>query len=542
MAKKASPQWTYVIFMIRLFWENVLILSILVFAAFLRVHKIGEYMTFLGDEGRDAIVLYNILHGKLTLLGPTASVGGFFMGPAYYYLVTPFFWLFNYSPVGPSVLVAILSVVTVWLIYKIGSEFFGKKAGLIAAFLYTLSPLVIIYSRSSWNPNVMPFFTILTLYSLYKAIKKQSMLLFLLCGFLFGIDIQLHYTELFLGAVIIAYVVLMHLYKQKAFSWKPWCQTIRDGIYVFIGFVLGFSPFLAFEFRHGFSNSQSILQFIFASGETGASSIFFETLWNVLVRMFGRLLAYFPLPQDFGYYPQTLLTVWYIFTVCIVLLCIGYIVLQYKNSFSEKTRYMQMSLLFLWLIVGIFFFGFYKRSIYDYYFAFLFPLPFLLFGAALADIYDNTLLVSKNNNVRYVRKGLVILVLAIIVGIFIHFSPLKVSPNIQLQKTKNIADFVLSKTDGKPFNFALITGGNSDHGYRYFFIRAGREPVVIQNPMIDPKRKTTTDQLLVICDSLPCSPLGNPLWEIAGFGRARITGHWKVAFVEVYKLVPYQQK
>jgi len=45
-------------------------------------------MTFLGDEGRDVLIVYNILHGKLTLLGPTASVGGFFLGPIYYYLVT----------------------------------------------------------------------------------------------------------------------------------------------------------------------------------------------------------------------------------------------------------------------------------------------------------------------------------------------------------------------------------------------------------------------------------------------------------------------
>jgi 4-amino-4-deoxy-L-arabinose transferase-like glycosyltransferase len=103
--------------------NNILIICILLVAAYMRFYKIDQYMTFLGDEGRDAITIFNILHGKLTLLGPTASVGGFFMGPAYYYLVTPFFWLFNYSPVGASVMVALLGVVTVWLIYKIGTNF-----------------------------------------------------------------------------------------------------------------------------------------------------------------------------------------------------------------------------------------------------------------------------------------------------------------------------------------------------------------------------------------------------------------------------------
>ena len=36
------------------------------------------------------------------------------------------------------------------------------KAALIAATLYAISPTIIVYSRSSWNPNVMPFFSLLS--------------------------------------------------------------------------------------------------------------------------------------------------------------------------------------------------------------------------------------------------------------------------------------------------------------------------------------------------------------------------------------------
>ena len=66
--------------------KNLLLVLILGLAAFLRLYKIQDYMTFLGDEGRDVLVAYNILHGHLTLLGPTSSVGGFFLGPIYSYL------------------------------------------------------------------------------------------------------------------------------------------------------------------------------------------------------------------------------------------------------------------------------------------------------------------------------------------------------------------------------------------------------------------------------------------------------------------------
>jgi hypothetical protein len=107
---------------------------------------------------------------------------------------------------------------------------------------------------------------------------------------------------------------------------------------------------------------------------------------------------------------------------------------------------------------------------------------------------------------------------------------------------QTIAQFVNEKTDNKPFNFALITGGNSDFAYRYFFTLWHNEPVSIQNTDMDPQRKTVTDQLFIVCESLPCKPLGNPLFEIAGFGRGEIVAHWPVSVVEVYKLVHYKGK
>ncbi len=118
--------------------------------------------------------------------------------------------------------------------------------------------------------------------------------------------------------------------------------------------------------------------------------------------------------------------------------------------------------------------------------------------------------------------------------------PFRYTPNNQVGQTERIAKSVLNRTGGKPFNFALITGGNSDHAYRYFFTLWNRVPVTIQNPQLDPKRQSVTDQLFVVCESLPCSPLGHSLWEIAGFGRADVASHWTETPVEIYKLVHYK--
>ena len=96
---------------------------------------------------------------------------------------------------------------------------------------------------------------------------------------------------------------------------------------------------------------------------------------------------------------------------------------------------------------------------------------------------------------------------------------------------------MISKTDNKPFNFALLTPGNSDHGYRYYMDYLGHKPVAIDTPANDPQRKTVTDELMVVCEDLKCKPLGNPLFEIAGFGNAVSVGEWDYSHVKVYKLV-----
>lgn len=501
-----------------------LLLAILLVAAFLRLYRIDEYMTFLGDEGRDVLVVYDILHGKLTLLGPTASVGGFFLGPIYYYFMVPFLWLFNYNPIGPAVMVALFGVATVWLVYKVGNEFFGKAAGFIGAVLYAISPLIIVYSRSSWNPNLMPFFSLLSLYLLYRAINSRNTLLFITCGFLLGIAIQLHYLTIFL-AVIVALYVLVEI-PQKSFLLKSYAT-------IFLGFLIGWVPFLAFEARHGFPNTKSIVTFVFASGNTGGNVHFFSVVGDVFFRLFGRLITKFPPPEQVSLQTHTDIAFWYYATLALAIFStVVFVSAWYKMLRQKSLDFSKYNLLFLWLFLGIGLFGFYKKSIYDYYFGFMFPLPFLLVGNALSFLWTKKGVFGVVSFVAFAT-----LTLLNLTGI-----PFRFSPNRQLTQVREIAEFVLAKTEGKSFNFALITGGNSDHAYRYFFKLAKRDPVTIQNPTVDPERKTVTEQLLVICETSSCAPLGHPVWEVAGFGRAQVVATFSVSVVKVYKLVPYKQK
>jgi hypothetical protein len=44
----------------------------------------------------------------------------------------------------------------------------------------------------------------------------------------------------------------------------------------------------------------------------------------------------------------------------------------------------------------------------------------------------------------------------------------------------------------------------------------------------------------VVCEVSDCKPLGYPSWDIAGYGRAEITGKWTSSVLEIYKLIPYK--
>lgn len=508
-------------------YGKIIVILFLIIASFYRFYRIADYITFLGDEGRDALVVYGILHGDLTLLGPTASVGGFFLGPIYYYFMAPFLWLFNYNPVGPAVMVALFGVATVWLVYKVGKEFFGISTGLIASGLYAISPLVVTYSKSSWNPNLMPFFSLLVVYVAYKALTKRSIKLLILLGFLFGIVLQLHYLALFLGVIIFIYILLYHFIYLKN---KYISEVIKKYIYILLGFIVGWSPFLAFELRHGFLNIISIFNFVFHSGETGSGNKLFGIINNVFFRIFGRLVTNFPAHEKISLWSEISINFWSYFTFILGIASSGYLFYKcFKEYKLRSLNFAKFSLILLWLIIGVGLFGFYKKPIYDYYFGFMFPLPFLIIGIFLKNLWKGK-----------IGKILSIIILLTLVWLNNLTPPYKFPANGQLNQVKNISNFVISKTNDMPFNFALIAGGNSDHAYRYFFTLWQRRPTIIENQINDPKRKTVTDQLLVVCEEAICKPLGNSLWEIAGFGRAEIADEWSISVVKVFKLKHYK--
>ena len=84
--------------------EAAFLFLILFIAAFSRLYRISEYMTFLGDEGRDVIIVRRLLvNADPILIGPGTSIGDMYLGPLYYYMMAPALLMARFSPVGPAV-------------------------------------------------------------------------------------------------------------------------------------------------------------------------------------------------------------------------------------------------------------------------------------------------------------------------------------------------------------------------------------------------------------------------------------------------------
>ncbi len=83
--------------------KKFFLLAILAISLFLRTFRTTEYLGFWYDQGRDALIIADLLENKKWfLIGPTTGIEGIFLGPFYYYFIAPFYLLGNGDPAYPA--------------------------------------------------------------------------------------------------------------------------------------------------------------------------------------------------------------------------------------------------------------------------------------------------------------------------------------------------------------------------------------------------------------------------------------------------------
>jgi 4-amino-4-deoxy-L-arabinose transferase-like glycosyltransferase len=490
--------------------EVIILIVILLVGAFVRLYKIDQYMTFLGDEGRDVIIVRRLLiEHHPPLIGPGTSIGNMYLGPAYYYMMALPLLFFNFNPVGPAVFIAILGVMTIFFLWWVVKEWFGDTGASIAAFLYAISPVVIIYSRSSWNPNIMPFFALAAVYFMWRVWIKQEFKSLIIVGISFAFILQSHYLGLLLLPTFLLMWIITYFKTDKKRN------LIIYSVISLVLFLLLMSPLAIFDIRHNFINFKAMKAF-FSDRQTTVSVLPWKAIpgmWPLLNMITADLVG--AKNMTIGLLIASIISIYFAFNYFIQ-----------KEKFKEKNVSVILTLS-LWLGFGLIGMALYKQHIYDHYFGFLFAAPFIILGGVIQYV------INHKNKIGYL---IVVSILLGIVFVDVQNSPLQSAPNKQLERAQIVSKKVEEVANGEKFNFALIADNNYDSAYRYF-LNIDNSKVTDIN--VQDTKNSITPQLIVVCERVKekCDPTHNAKTEIAAWGWSKIDEEWDhVDGVTIYKL------
>ena len=220
---------------------TLVLLAILVLGGFLRTHHFTDWLHFELDQSRDARVVDHAVTGgpgELTLLGMKAGGTSLRLGPGFYYAEYLSALVFSETPSGMAAFIPILSVASIALLYLFARRLFGTLISLGLALLFSVSAFLVMYGRFAWNPNPIPFFSLLGFYALLRSVTPGSRhpgRWFVLSAFSIGFATHLHFLA-FVALPAVAFVFLA--IRRPRFSWKAWAGAVAAFLVFYIPVIL----------------------------------------------------------------------------------------------------------------------------------------------------------------------------------------------------------------------------------------------------------------------------------------------------------------
>jgi len=477
-----------------------LFVVLILLSAFFRFYRLGPLTTFLDDQGRDVLKAAKILkEGDIPFIGPMASIGNLYLGPIYYWVITPFLWLWHFNPVGPVVLVALLGLITNLVLFFFIFNYFDLISAFLVSFLYALSPLVLQNSRFSWNPNPLPLFSLFWLWFSLKFLEEeQSKFLFWL-GMALGILIQLHYVT----GVLFVFTLVIYLYwlisPGKRFSWV---EKAKPFLFLVAGVVLPLIPFILFEIKNCFINTRAAWNFVFGSDINQEIRVPVIKTFCVLITSLANEL-----------FIKSHFLIYYF----LIVLFSPFLFLK-KASPNQKRVIILLPLIFLVAIFSCLLII--KGQIHLHYLGFLNPLVFLLIAAF-------TYFLKKQRLWPLIIFNVLLLILVLVrMAVFDYQWIVKADNNQQVRRSQMVADYIGQKSASRNIYVTSLTGSPYAYNYRYF--------LYIKDFVTD---SLDPSSVFAICEGAPCNPEGHALWEIAQFGVLKTVSGEHVAYgVWVYEL------
>ncbi|HVZ59102.1 MAG TPA: glycosyltransferase family 39 protein [Patescibacteria group bacterium] len=201
-------------------------------------------MPFYGDIGWFYLSARDLLtKGSFPLVGITSSHIWLHQGPFWTYFLSIALWLGRFDPVAGGYLAVIIGIFTVITVFWLGRVLLSYRIGIIAAILYSTSPLVTIYSRTPYHTTPIPLFACFYFLGIYYWYQRKKS--FVLPLFFLAI---LYNFELATVLLSIPFIILV--------IWRLQKNTLKIQVASFtLNLFIGLSPLLPvviYDFTHGF--------------------------------------------------------------------------------------------------------------------------------------------------------------------------------------------------------------------------------------------------------------------------------------------------
>lgn len=472
------------------------IVLIILAGLFLRVYRIQDFFMFLGDQGRDALIVKKIvLFQNFPAIGPPSSIGEVFLGPFYYYLVAPFLFLTRLNPVGLALGVALLSSLGAYIVYHISRKSISKIGAIYFFLLVTFSSELVRIARFSWNPNLLPYFAFITLYLFFRSMEeknKYKTLHTIFFGIFFGLSFQLHHLAGLL-ALPIAVFFIGELIRRKNIKLFI-IPLLSLGAFLFT-----LTPLAIFELRHQFLNTRNLIS-VFTQQNIVSSGPLYMRIYEINNK-FIEFALHYSVPSFIS-----------------LMIILGILGISIWKCYKKYNAFVALNI----LAVVFYLFGFSRvnSSLIPHYYNAI----YLSFYFLIAYVFSSKK-ITKYSIVTFLLLG---------VFIFIQstgFDFIMGKGSFQDASARKIGAFIAKQEGKKKINLTTYpTDFTSRDCYQYFVELSGGSVVSGASPEV-------TDTLYVICDKQPCRVINSDSWNIQMFGKAKIDTMWNKDGMYIYKLI-----
>ena len=419
-----------------------LLFVVLIGATFVRIYNTKVILGFYYDQGRDALVIWNLLHnGDLFLVGPTTGIEGILRGPWYYWLILPAYLLGGGNPVWPANFLALTTVIAIVVLYIIGKEVFGRATGLVAATIASFSYYLLVASRWLSNPTPMFLISMLLVLSMLL-ISKGKKFAWVFIALLLGLSMQFGSAA---ETFYIPAVLVFAIWQKKNLPSKK--IFLISSALVFLIFL----PQIVFDILKGGILSQSIKKFIF---EEGSFKLSFWEIFKVRISFYWEMFSskiWIGKISEF---------------ITFFLISMSFLVFNFKNLW-KKDGFKILLLLGISPLIGMVFFQGNEGNVFDYYFTGYYLIYILIFSAGLGFL-------SKS------KIGISVLLLFLYLFLNSQLPPVKSylkngRSNVGFREQLMAIDWIYKNSMGADFNVDVYVPPVIPYAYDYLFVWKTKE-------------------------------------------------------------------